>query len=48
MQKSIKVKIVSEKAGRVVIKFISLNRKMPVSKADFEKRVESGLYEVIP
>lgn len=47
MQRSIKVKVMSESRGRVTIKIISLNRKMPVSKEDFEKRVESGLYEIV-
>jgi hypothetical protein len=45
--KSIKVRIVKENARTVVIKMLSLNRSMPVPKKDFEKRVESGLYEIV-
>lgn len=45
--RSIKVQIVKETSSTVTIKMISLNRKMPVPKEDFEKRVKQGLYEVI-
>ncbi len=45
--RSIKVKIVKENARTVVLKFVTLNRTMPVPKSEFEKRVESGLYDVI-
>jgi len=45
--RSIKVKIVKENARTVVVRFISLNRTMPVPKAEFDKRLESGLYEVV-
>jgi len=45
--KSIKVKIVKETSKTVTIRMPTLNRKMPVPRKDFEKRVESGLYEVV-
>ena len=45
--RSIKVKIIKETSSTVTIKMISLNRKMPVPKEDFEKRVKQGLYEVV-
>ncbi|MEZ4955242.1 MAG: hypothetical protein R2825_16890 [Saprospiraceae bacterium] len=47
MQRSIKVKVVSETPRKVTVKLLSLNRSMPVSRVDFEERVESGLYEVV-
>lgn len=47
MDRSIKIKVVSETTKTVVIELISANRKMPVPRADFEKRVESGLYEIV-
>ncbi len=47
MQRSIKVKVIKETTSRVTLHFMGLNRKMPVPKQDFEKRVESGLYKVI-
>ena len=47
MHRSIKVKIVSESSTKVTIKLMSLNRVMPVARAEFEKRVAEGLYEVI-
>ena len=46
-ERSIKVRVVKENANRVTLHFISLNRKMPVPKEEFEKRVASGLYEVL-
>ncbi len=46
MHRSIKVRIVKETARNITIEILSLNRKMPVSREDFEERVESGLYEV--
>lgn len=45
--RSIKVKVIKETSSTVTIKMISLNRKMPVPKEDFEKRVKQGLYEVV-
>lgn len=47
MQRTIKVKVVKETSSRITLHFLGLNRKMPVSKEEFEKRVESGLYEVV-
>lgn len=46
-QRSIKVKIVKETSSTVTVHFMTLNRKMPVPRKDFEKRVKSGLYEVV-
>jgi hypothetical protein len=45
--KSIKVEVVKETSKTVTILMPTLNRKMPVPRKDFEKRVESGLYEVV-
>lgn len=45
--KSIKVKVVKETSKTVTINMPTLNRKMPVPRKEFEKRVENGLYEVI-
>jgi hypothetical protein len=45
--RSIKVKIIKETSSTVTVKFLSLNRKMPVPRKDFEQRVEEGLYEVV-
>jgi hypothetical protein len=45
--RSIKVRILKETSKTVTLRFPSLNRKMPVPRKDFEKRVEKGLYEVI-
>lgn len=42
----IKVKIVKETNKKVTIRLISLNRNMPISKEDFEKRVKDGTYVV--
>ena len=46
-ERSINVKVVKETKSKVTIKFCSLNRKMPVSRNEFNERVESGLYNVI-
>ena len=46
-QRSMKVKVVKETSSTVTVHFMSLNRKMPVPRKDFEKRVKSGLYEVV-
>lgn len=46
-QRSIKVKVVKETSSTVTVHFMTLNRKMPVPRKDFEKRVKSGLYEVV-
>lgn len=45
--RSIKVKVVKETARTVTVHFVTLNRKMPVPRKDFEDRVASGMYEVI-
>jgi hypothetical protein len=45
--RSIKVKVVKETVKSVTIEIVSLNRKMPVPRAAFEERVESGEYEVL-
>lgn len=45
--RSIKVKIIKETSKTVTIELVSLNRKMPVPRPDFERRVEEGEYEVI-
>ncbi len=47
MQRSIKVKVLKETSSTITVHIMSLNRKMPVPRKDFEKRVESGLYEVV-
>lgn len=47
MHRSIKVKIMKETKGRITLKLMSLNRKMPVEKATFMERVEMGIYDVI-
>lgn len=45
--RSIKVKVLKETKSKVTIKFMSLNRKMPVPKEEFEARVEEGVYDVV-
>ena len=47
MQRSIKVKVLKETSSTITVHIMSLNRKMPVPRKDFEKRVASGLYEVV-
>ena len=47
MQRSIKVRVIKKGPHRVVLHFMSLNRKMPVPIKEFEERVAKGLYEVI-
>lgn len=47
MKRTIKVRVVRETASNITVHFVSLNRKMPIPKKDFEKRVATGLYEVI-
>ena len=47
LDRSIKVKVVKETSATITLHFVSLNRKMPVPREAFEKRVESGLYEVV-
>lgn len=44
---SIKVEVVKESSKTVTIRMPTLNRKMPVPRKDFEKRVESGFYQVV-
>ena len=46
-ERSIKIKVVDESPKRVTIRCISLNRKMPVPREEYEKRVKEGVYEVI-
>jgi hypothetical protein len=46
--RSIKIRVVKESAKTVTIRMLSLNREMPVPKAEFEKRIESGMYEIVP
>ncbi len=45
--RSIKIKVLRETSKTITIQLISLNRKMPVPRKDFEKRVQDGLYEVV-
>lgn len=45
--RSIRVKVLKETSKTVTIQLIPLNRKMPVPRKDFEKRVETGLYEIV-
>ena len=47
VNRSIRVKILKETSKTVTVRFMTLNRKMPVPRQDFEKRVENGLYEVV-
>ncbi|MCB0565337.1 MAG: hypothetical protein KDD01_13265 [Phaeodactylibacter sp.] len=47
VNRSIRVKILKETSKTVTIRFMTLNRKMPVPRQEFEKRVEDGLYEVV-
>ena len=47
MHRSIKVKVIKETKSKVTLKFMSLNRKMPVEKSTFNERVEMGVYEVM-
>jgi len=47
-ERSIKIRVVKESAKTVTIRMLSLNREMPVPKAEFEKRIESGMYEIVP
>ena len=44
---SLKVKVVKETPKRVTLHFPALNRKMPVPREEFEKRVEDGTYDVV-
>ena len=47
VNRSIRVKILKETSKTVTIRFMTLNRKMPVPRKEFEKRVEDALYEVV-
>ena len=47
VNRSIRVKILKETSKTVTVRFMTLNRKMPVPRQDFEKRVENGLYEIV-
>lgn len=47
MPGSIQVKIVKETAKSVTVKLLSVNRNMPVPKAEFEKRLKNGTYKVV-
>lgn len=47
MSKSIRVKVIKENNNTVTIYMVSTRRQMPVKKEEFDKRVASGLYEVV-
>ncbi|MCB0570330.1 MAG: hypothetical protein KDC66_11225 [Phaeodactylibacter sp.] len=47
IKRSIKVKVLRETSRTVTIKLVTLNRRMPVSRSDFEQRVKDGEYEVV-
>mgnify|MGYP006267952277 CR=1 FL=1 len=47
IDRSIKVKVLKETSKTVTIRLTNLNRKMPVPRQEFEKRVKNGLYEVV-
>ena len=45
--RTIKIKVVKETSQTVTVMFTSLNRKMPIPREDFEKRVKNGEYTVV-
>ncbi|MEL7123718.1 MAG: hypothetical protein AAFO07_30020 [Bacteroidota bacterium] len=45
--RTIKIKVVKETSQTVTVMFTSLNRKMPIPREDFEKRVKNGEYEIV-
>lgn len=47
MHHRIKVKVLRETKRKVILRFINLNRKMPIDKPTFQERVKMGIYEVI-
>jgi len=47
VKRTTKIKIVKENSGTITIKMVSLNRKMPVKREDFMKRIKDGSYEVL-
>ncbi len=47
MGRSINIKVVKESKSKITIKFVSLNRDMPVSREEFQERVDSGLYKIV-
>ncbi len=47
MSRSIQVKVIKENNNTVTIYLISTRRQMPVKKEEFDKRVASGLYEIV-
>ncbi|MCO6476153.1 MAG: hypothetical protein J5I94_05990 [Phaeodactylibacter sp.] len=47
VNRSIRVKVLKETSKTVTVRFMTLNRKMPVPRKEFEKRVQNGLYEVV-
>ena len=47
MDRSLKVKVLKETKNRVTLHFVALNRKMPVSREEFEHRVERGMYQIV-
>lgn len=47
VNKSIRVQILKETSKTVTVRFMTLNRKMPIPRKDFEQRVQNGLYEVV-
>lgn len=46
-KRSINVKVMKETGNKVIVRFVSLNRQMPVPREEFEARVESGEYNVL-
>lgn len=47
MHTSIRVRIIKETSNRVTLRFMSTNSQMSVLRDEFEKRVESGIYNVL-
>lgn len=47
MSNGIKVKVVKETSTKVTVFFPILNRKMPVPREEFEKRIENGTYTLV-
>jgi len=47
MQRSIKIRVLSETSKKITIRLVSANRKMIVPKEKFLEYVKSGLYEIV-
>lgn len=47
MQRTTKVRVLKETPTRVTLHFITLNRKIPITREEFKDRVDSGEYEVV-